>query len=404
MKKFFNLFLIQFLIASQAIAGLPPTTSKLSGDSVNVTTFNYQFPNFTGTHAAGNTTTINVPVAAYFGSGIDGALSISSGSTVLTRDMFYTNLTISGTAKLAPAGFKVFASGTCDFRGAAGQAITVQGSVGGIGGNVTTAGTGGLTAYTVAHSLGTPQAGTPGGVGGITTGTAGGQAASFSTSNGGSNGATGAGGTGTGGAGGAGHGVTAPSLAQAFPRLAIDLMSGVTLVGGSNGGTGGSGGGGDGTTAGSGGGGGGGGGGGIWLACNHVLRSGAAASAISAKAGGGGLGGSPTITARGAASGGSGGGGGIIYFLYASIDDSPNTPVVGFFDVGGGNGGQGGTAISAATGGASGGGGAAGRVDTFNLITGVATSFFGGVAVAINAASGVNGGAAVTGQSGLVTF
>lgn len=54
MKKLLALL----LIATQAWAGLPPTSSKVSGDSSNVTTFNFQFPNLTGTHTG---TTINIP-------------------------------------------------------------------------------------------------------------------------------------------------------------------------------------------------------------------------------------------------------------------------------------------------------------------------------------------------------
>lgn len=42
--------LIGLLFSSQSFAGLPPTSSKISTDINNVTTFNYQFPNFTGIH------------------------------------------------------------------------------------------------------------------------------------------------------------------------------------------------------------------------------------------------------------------------------------------------------------------------------------------------------------------
>jgi hypothetical protein len=48
--------------------GLPPTTSKLSTDTSNVTTFNYQFPNFTGSHS-GITTSLGVNSAAGGGTG-----------------------------------------------------------------------------------------------------------------------------------------------------------------------------------------------------------------------------------------------------------------------------------------------------------------------------------------------
>ena len=47
MKKSILLFL---LFSSLSYGGLPPTTSKDSADSSNITTFFYQFPNFTGTH------------------------------------------------------------------------------------------------------------------------------------------------------------------------------------------------------------------------------------------------------------------------------------------------------------------------------------------------------------------
>src|ERR1019366_1655263 len=37
-------------IYTPTFGGLPPTTSQDSSDTGNVTTFNYQFPNFAGTH------------------------------------------------------------------------------------------------------------------------------------------------------------------------------------------------------------------------------------------------------------------------------------------------------------------------------------------------------------------
>lgn len=47
-KKF---LLISLLLTCSVFAGLPPTTSKISGDSTKKTTFDYEFPNFSGTHA-----------------------------------------------------------------------------------------------------------------------------------------------------------------------------------------------------------------------------------------------------------------------------------------------------------------------------------------------------------------
>ena len=55
------------LVTVLVYAGLPPTTSKISGDSSNVTTFNFQFPNFAGTHS-GTTVSVN-------------SVSLSSGAT-----------------------------------------------------------------------------------------------------------------------------------------------------------------------------------------------------------------------------------------------------------------------------------------------------------------------------------
>lgn len=57
-----------------AIASLPPTTSKISGDSVKKTTFNFEFPNFSGTRT-GTTTTL-------------GTLSIAGGGTGSTTKNF----------------------------------------------------------------------------------------------------------------------------------------------------------------------------------------------------------------------------------------------------------------------------------------------------------------------------
>jgi hypothetical protein len=74
MTKHFYTVLIGLLISAQAFAGLPPTTSKVSGDSSNKTTFNYQFPNFTGTHTG---TTISLGVNSVSGGGT-GASTLSA--------------------------------------------------------------------------------------------------------------------------------------------------------------------------------------------------------------------------------------------------------------------------------------------------------------------------------------
>jgi len=52
-----------------------------------------------------------------FGDGSDGAATISSGTTTLTSDKYYTDLTIDGTGTLNPAGYRVFCTGTLTLGG-----------------------------------------------------------------------------------------------------------------------------------------------------------------------------------------------------------------------------------------------------------------------------------------------
>lgn len=67
--------------------------------------------------AGGDTTDI-----AYFGDGSDGAATITTAVT-LTRDMYYSNLTISGAGSLNTFGWRVFVSGVLDISAAAAAAI-----------------------------------------------------------------------------------------------------------------------------------------------------------------------------------------------------------------------------------------------------------------------------------------
>jgi hypothetical protein len=59
--------------------GLPPTSSKLSTDASNITTFNYQFPNFTGTHT-GITLALGINSVAGGGTGV---ASLSANQVLL---------------------------------------------------------------------------------------------------------------------------------------------------------------------------------------------------------------------------------------------------------------------------------------------------------------------------------
>ncbi len=88
--------LILALFSSIAMAGYPPTTSQVSGDSTKPVTFNYLFPNFTGTHTA---TTLSLGVNSVAGGGT-GSTSFTAGSipfsngTILTQNnsqLFWNN-------------------------------------------------------------------------------------------------------------------------------------------------------------------------------------------------------------------------------------------------------------------------------------------------------------------------
>lgn len=82
------------LLISTAWAGLPPTTSKDSADLSNITTFFYQFPNFTGTHT-GVTFSLGVNSIAGGGTGQTTALAGFDALSPLTTagDILYENAT-----------------------------------------------------------------------------------------------------------------------------------------------------------------------------------------------------------------------------------------------------------------------------------------------------------------------
>lgn len=74
MKNFLFHLVNLCLIFSVANAGLPPTTSKDSADSSDITTFKYQFPNFAGTHTG---TTFSLG-ALNLATGVSGNLSVNN--------------------------------------------------------------------------------------------------------------------------------------------------------------------------------------------------------------------------------------------------------------------------------------------------------------------------------------
>jgi hypothetical protein len=83
--------------------GLPPTTSKDSTDTSNVVTFNYQFPNFTGTHTA-----------TTFALGVNSVAGGGTGDSTLTANNLLIGAGTSPVTFLAPgpAGNVVASNGT----------------------------------------------------------------------------------------------------------------------------------------------------------------------------------------------------------------------------------------------------------------------------------------------------
>lgn len=128
---------------------------------------------FATTASTTNATSTNLTVTGNsigttnaFGDGSDGSATISSGTTTLTSDKYYTNLTISAGAALVPAGFRVFVNNTLTVAGA----IQAYGTAGGVGGNasVSTGGSAGSAGASLTSATGTlavQPAGVAGGAG-----------------------------------------------------------------------------------------------------------------------------------------------------------------------------------------------------------------------------------------------
>jgi hypothetical protein len=260
-----------------------------------------------------------LPVNGEYGDGSDGDVTISATVT-LTRDMFYNNLTITGTGVLIPAGYIIYVSGNLTIQ--SGGIIAANGSNGAIGASGT-GGTGGSGA--VGTTLHYPIA---------TSGGAGGNSGGSGTING-TGGTAGASQStaaiapmpmraGGGGGGGGGHG-SAPTNGSS----STGPFSGAK---GGNGGTNSS------TNTISSAGGGGGGGGGVIDMRVYVINNSGSIQAI------GGNGGDAQSTGNG--SGGGGGGGGCISIIYHSTTGNG----IGTLNVGGGAAGAGGSASVGASG------------------------------------------------------
>ena len=98
MKKI--LALIILITSFAVICGLPPTTSQLSGDASKLTTFNYLFPNFTGTHTG---TTVSLDTLGIAGGGTGSVtqnfVDLTTDQTVVGRKSFSSNAAIGITAQ-----------------------------------------------------------------------------------------------------------------------------------------------------------------------------------------------------------------------------------------------------------------------------------------------------------------
>lgn len=334
----------------------------------------------------------------YYGHGGDGALSISAGTTTIARNMFYSSVTISGTAALRTTNWDIFVSGDTDLSAAPAGAITC--GVAADGNNA--GGTVGGSAVGIGatqHMLPAASAGGNGANGGTGNGAQGSNAASSTRcmvmSNAGS---SGKGGNGASGTGGAARAIGAPGsyyqLTWFSPSTA--QIDGATIIVQQcgQGGAGGSSGAGDGT---AGGGGGGGGGGGLavrWITYSLTRGGSTAAGTFDVRGGHGGNGASPAGGNRGGGGGGAGGGGGWFYLLYHSLLGSTASNMI---KASGGNGGNGAAGTGTGTSGDGGYGGVAGVV-IIQPDDGAPTIYKGTTSVAN---SGATGG---TGESLLVSL
>ena len=276
-----------------------------------------------------------------YGDGSDGSTTIS-GTTTLTRDMFYTTLTVANGGLLKPNGFRVFASTSIEVQ--SGGTISTNGGAGGTGvagsnttgsGQRGTGGSGGAGGTAIPNgTLKTPgngQAGTNGGNGDANTsanqlnGVAGSNETNGITSNSGvagGNSGTGCGNSGGGGSQNSSMGGTAGTITQVTKPSSIEIIAsmlgalgGYGCSAGSGSGAGGGGGFGISSNDSLGGGGGGGGagaaGGILWLASPIVtVDSGGVMQSNGGNGGNGGVGGNATGAGSGGQSNGGGGGGG----------------------------------------------------------------------------------------------
>lgn len=285
-----------------------------------------------------------------FGDGYDGDVTIPAGTTTLTRDMYYDDLTIETGGVLNPSGFRIFVKGTVNCEGTG--KIASNGNPGGTGqaGNTTSTNTTGGVGGSVPYSSGTLPivgAGLAGASGTASPGnSANGTDIDYalideSGAKGGAGGVGGSGGPGgnsVGGTPGGNTGISASAPRSIVSAYAMNqIINGVLIPSELSGQSTGGGAGGryTGSSASRGGAGGGSGstGGIVWLFARNinVLN----VEAIGGDGGVGGAGNGDASTGSGSGGGGAGGNGGLIVILYGTVV-TLNT------DISGGLGGAGG--------------------------------------------------------------
>lgn len=327
------------------------------------------------------------PIYGY-GTGQDGDVSLSAGITTLTRNMYYNNLTLSGTAQIVLAGFKIFVKDTLNLDNAGNHAINWNG----VNGTSATTQVGGAAGTALATATnGGSTAGSAGGTGVVGVGAASAAATVASPANGGASGASGAGGAGGSGAGGAAGASVIPTLPSPVNHFQTDLTRGAALLLGGNGARGGGSGAGDGVVLGRGGGGGGGGAGVVQIFARRISRG--ASTSTNAISCHGGIGGNGATASSGNVGGGGGGGGAGGGYIYIAYDELLGTVATDMIDCGGGDGGNGGDGFGTGIGGSGGSGGSGGRISLVNPINRSGVELIGGAGAAGSAGSGTVGGA-----------
>ena len=346
---------------------------------------------------------------ALFGTGADGTVTISSGTTTLTRDMHYANLTMSGTGVLKLNGYRVYVNGTLDLSGAPAGAIISNGpngnnATGAAGGTAVPSGLTGYPTPSPAYTL------SAGGTGNTTTGTNPTQSngtVPFGDSGGGGAGGAGGAGVSAGAAGLAGQYINSAAITPT-PFIQYAALGGFNatqaqpIYSGLYGAAAGQGGG-DAVNAGGGGGSGGVPGFYCVIYARTIARgSNSTASIVQAKGGNGGNGANGVAGTAGGGGGGGGGSGGFIFILCETLTGSTLTNAL---DFSGGTGGTGGNSPSTNKGGTGGTGGGAGAAIVTVLSTPSMSApqvFSPGNAAAIaTTTAGTSGGAGATARANL---